>query len=363
MKIIFILFTLFIPLLSFTQVDSSGIFQAANINDGPYIFNKNDTFTVKWIENDILKEVSIDQSNQVAIRQLNLLCEFDDLAKPWNEKSDFDQSYRGVKKIVALSDLHGRYNAYINLLKANHVIDDNLNWKFGKGHLVVLGDIFDRGDKVTEILWHLFSLEKQAKKAGGMVHVLLGNHEMMVLNKDLRYINEKYKQTEALTKTPYDELFSVNSVLGKWLRSKPVTITINDIIFVHAGISTSLAQSNITLKQINQSFSDSIIGKDVQLIHKSRKLELLYGDIGPLWSRSYFNDTTFQEDNLDAILNFYDRKHIVVGHTPFKEFKRLFGNKIIGIDNGIMYDQPGGLLMIRKNRFYKGLVTGERIKM
>ena len=89
------------------------------------------------------------------------------------------------------------------------------------------------GDMVTEILWHLYSLEKQAARAGGMVHYILGNHELMVLDEDLRYINEKYKQVEAISGIKYSDLYSENSVLGKWLRSKPVMVTINNIIFVH----------------------------------------------------------------------------------------------------------------------------------
>ncbi|MCK7530014.1 MAG: hypothetical protein MZV63_02625 [Marinilabiliales bacterium] len=83
---------------------------------------------------------------------------------------------------------------------ANGIIDRNLNWKFGRGHLVYLGDAHDRGDMVTEILWHLFSLERQAAKAGGMVHFVLGNHELMVLDGDLRFINPKYRKVEAINR-------------------------------------------------------------------------------------------------------------------------------------------------------------------
>ncbi len=108
-----------------------------------------------------------------------------------------------MDSIGVITDIHGEYNIYIDLLKAAGIIDRNLNWKFGKGHLVVLGDIFDRGSMVNEVLWHLFGLEKQAEKAGGMVHVLLGNHEFLVLRKDLSFINEKYKEDEAISGIRY----------------------------------------------------------------------------------------------------------------------------------------------------------------
>jgi hypothetical protein len=364
MKKTIFLYLLLIPVLSFAQDSTSLSLQSVNINDGPYIFNVNDTLKVKWIENNVLKENYVNKKNWTATNRIfNLSCNFKDLKEIYSQKTNYNQDYYGVDSIFAISDVHGRYNTYIELLKANGVIDNELKWKFGKGHFVFLGDAFDRGEKVTEILWHLFSLEKQAQKAGGMVHVLLGNHEVMILNKDLRYIHEKYKKVELISGIKYYDLYSGNSVLGKWLRSMPVIISINDIIFVHAGISVELIKNNLTIDKINQVFSDSIIGKDIQSAGESGMIKLLNGDTGPLWYRGYFKDTTFNESNINSILGFYNKKFIVVGHTTYKEFKLLFNNKIIGIDNGIMYDQPGGVLIIKNKCFYKGLVTGSRIKL
>jgi hypothetical protein len=358
------LYLLLIPLVSFAQENTSISLQPGQVNDGPYIFNINDTLKVKWIENNVLKEYCVNKQNVTAINGVfNLSCNYEDLTKDYTQKNHFNQDFKGVDSIVAISDVHGRYNTYICLLKANGIIDNELNWKFGKGHFVFLGDAFDRGEMVTEILWHLFSLEKQARKAGGMVHVLIGNHEAMVLNKDLRYTHEKYKKVGLISGINYSDLYSGNSVMGKWLRSKPVIISINDIIFVHAGISAKLIQSNLTINKINRTFSDSIIGKDIQSACKSEMLKLLNGDNGPLWYRGYFKDTTFNENHLNSILSFYNKKYIVVGHTPFKEFKLLFDKKIVGIDNGIMYDQPGGVLIVKNKCFYKGLASGDRIKL
>ena len=93
-------------------------------------------------------------------KKFNLSCSYKDLADTYLLKSNFNQSYDNIDSISVISDIHGEYNRYINLLKALGIIDQNLNWKFGKGHLVVLGDTFDRGNMVTEILWHLFGFRK-----------------------------------------------------------------------------------------------------------------------------------------------------------------------------------------------------------
>ena len=60
--------------------------------------------------------------------------------------------------------------------------------------------------------------EIQAKKKGGFVHILLGNHEYMVFQNDLRYIHSKYHKTPFLLGIEYKELYGKNTVIGKWLR-------------------------------------------------------------------------------------------------------------------------------------------------
>ena len=334
------------------------------VNDGPYISFLNDTLKVLRIENSMVREEYPLPGERSGIGiSRNQSSDYLEMMKVFSHKPDYRQSFKRVDSIAVLSDVHGQYDIFLNQLMANGIIDSNLNWKFGRGHLVYLGDAHDRGDMVTEILWHLFSLERQAAKAGGMVHFVIGNHELMVLDGDLRFINPKYRKVESITGKIYSDLYSENTVLGKWLRDKPVMITINDIIFVHGGISPELVRRNLNIKQINQIFSDSIIGKDIWAAAENEKLDFLAGNDGPSWYRGYFTDPDFSESSLDSILVFYDKAHIVVGHTTHKELQALFNNKILGIDAGIMYGQPGVMLIYKEGSFYKGTISGKREKL
>jgi len=355
-------------LICLYNLNSSAVYQNEeyydSINDGPYVFYVNDSLKAKIIENSVLKEYYITAKNYPEIKTtVNLTCEYKELLSVYSEKADYLQKFNEVDSLIALSDVHGQFEKYTDILKANGVIDKDLNWKFGKGHMVFLGDAFDRGDKVTELLWHLFALEKQAEKAGGMVHVLLGNHEDMALSGDQRYMNKKYGKVEELTKTNYSDLYSGNSVLGKWLRNKPVMITINDILFVHAGISMDMLRMKLHVKQANKLYSGKILGKSIAPDDKNKKVELLAGDNGPIWYRGFFEDSTFSESRTDSILNFYGSKHIIVGHTTFKDIQVLYNTKIIGIDAGIGYDQPGKVFIYKKGTFYSGSIAGERTKL
>jgi hypothetical protein len=192
---------------------------------------------------------------------------------------------------------------------------------------------------------------------------MLGNHEFLVLSRELGYINEKYKEFEKISGLTYYDEFSERSVLGKWLRSKPVMITIDQIIFIHAGISTDLIRRYLTMEQINRRFSNHILGFDPASFRADEELCFLNSDSGPLWYRGYFSDTTFCESRIDSILNFYGKKHVVVGHTVNKGVNSLFNNKIIGVDTGIMLNPSPEMLIYKNGSFYRSTMTGERISL
>jgi hypothetical protein len=139
--------------------------------------------------------------------------------------------------ILVIADTHGEYEILVQMLQSQGVVDASLKWRFGRGHLVVLGDVFDRGPNHLEILWLLYELEAQAAKAGGGLHLVLGNHETMVLRGDLRYLNPKYVESaRILGVSAYSELFGPRTVLGQWLRARPVMLSIGDSLCLHGGV-------------------------------------------------------------------------------------------------------------------------------
>ena len=358
------LIIILLAILSFSSVCIADGPGPEQLNDGPYIFKVKDTFKVRWIENGIYRKENLKPDNFPEIKKkFKLLFDYNDLADTYNVKQEYRQIYSGGDSISVISDIHGEYGFYIDLLKGMGIIDKNLNWNFGTGHLVVLGDVFDRGDMVTEALWHLFGLEKQAARAGGKVHVLLGNHEFLVLGNELKYTSNKYSKVESLMLTGYSDLYSEESVLGRWLRSKPVMITIDDILFVHGGISIEMVRRKLNAEKSNQIFSEKIVGKDKKTVNEDEELKFLSNDNGPLWYRGYFDDSAFCELKMDSIQTYFAVKHIVVGHTQCDVINTLFGSKVLGIDTGVMNEVPSEMLLIKKGTYYRGLTSGDRIKL
>ncbi|MBR9796456.1 MAG: hypothetical protein GYB45_10410, partial [Gammaproteobacteria bacterium] len=103
--------------------------------------------------------------------------------------ASIQDDWQGVERIVAIGDIHGDYENYIAVLKNAGVVNRRGRWAAGKTHVVQVGDIPDRGPDTLKIIEHLQKLEKQAKKAGGRLHLLIGNHEHMNITGDLRYVH------------------------------------------------------------------------------------------------------------------------------------------------------------------------------
>ena len=90
--------------------------------------------------------------------------------------------------MVVVPDIHGAYPELTELLKASGVVNESLQWIAGETHLVSLGDLLDRGAESRKVMELLMRLQAEALNQGGRVHVVAGNHEIMNLVGDLRYV-------------------------------------------------------------------------------------------------------------------------------------------------------------------------------
>ena len=314
-----------------------------NFSDGPYVFISNN----KLIEKKIL-------NGKVTSKVLEPTL-YDTIFTP--QKS----IYKNVENIAALSDIHGQYDLAIEILKNNGIIDPNLDWNFGKGHLVIVGDVFDRGPKINEMLWLLYKLEIQAKEKGGRLHFLLGNHEYMVLHKDLRYVHDRYKIATKLLGLEYDELYSNQTIIGRWLRSKSTIIKINNSIFVHGGVSEEfIAENGIDLSNTNQIMRSSI-ERSKQEMKSTDFYKTYYGKKSLIWYRGYFYDNLVDAD-ISKILTQVNSGHIIVGHCSNEEVVQLYDHKIFGVDSSIKKGTYGELLFIKNKQFYRGTLDGKKVK-
>lgn len=260
-------------------------------------------------------------------------------------------------RIVALSDIHGQYDLMVRLLRANGVIDGKDRWRLGRDHLVVTGDVFDRGPRVTEAFWLLFQLQRQAAKAGGAVHFLLGNHETMVLYDDLRYVNPKYASVAEVLGRPYPSLYGSDSVLGGWLRTRPAMLRLGDTLFLHGGIAPENIELVQAMDATNAAYDRSLGAPKAQLKADPATARLYDGKTSPIWYRGYFNgQLTTQE--VGALVDKLGLARIVVGHTTIGEVASFHDGRVVAIDSGIKRGTSGQLLFIEGGKLSRGLLDG-----
>lgn len=274
-----------------------------------------------------------------------------------NEKPE----YGGVKKMLVISDIEGNFEALRKLLQGNRVIDENFNWTFGKDHVVFVGDFVDRGKMVTEVLWLVYSLEEKAKAAGGYVHYILGNHEIMNMSNDLNYVNERYLQHAALMNKPYMQLFGPDAEIGRWLATKNVAEKIGNVLFAHGGISTYINFLNISLKELNEITRPYYT--DTTYKYKDDRLNIIYSDLGPFWYRNYYKAPRASMEQIDSTLDNYRVKHISTGHTIIaKEISSVYGGKVYNTD---VHHAEGHseALLIDNGNFWRVNAAGEKFEI
>ncbi len=263
-----------------------------------------------------------------------------------------------AKKLLVLSDIEGEFAALRSLLLANKVIDKQYNWIFGKGHLVIAGDLFDRGDMVPECLWLFYKLEQEAKAAGGYFHTLLGNHEIMNLSGDLRYVHPKYLEQAKSSGMDYMQLYSKNTVLGNWLRSKNVVECIGDLLFMHAGMSTEVLALHLPIEKINAMCRPFY---DVKKALLPDSLKIFFEKESPFWYRGYFLEPRASMQVIDQTLKQYDCSKIIVGHTILdKNVAFYYQGKVLAVDVDEHSGHRAGALWTG-NKWYKIDDIGKRV--
>jgi Calcineurin-like phosphoesterase len=185
-----------------------------------------------------------------------------------------DYRFDGARRIVVIADVHGAYQELLSVLRETAVIDAGLHWRGGDTRLVSLGDLVDRGPGSREVLELFMRLESEARQAGGAVNVLLGNHEVMNLVGDLRYVVpadyaafagkedatlreqtwQRIREQEPAASRPefdarfpagyfaHQQAFSPAGRYGSWLLARPFLIVVNDSAFVHGGLSPMVVE-------------------------------------------------------------------------------------------------------------------------
>jgi hypothetical protein len=312
-------------------------------------------------------------------------------------------AWDNVGRVVVIGDLHGDYDKFLAMVRDAGLIDANGDWSGGAAHLVQLGDIPDRGDHSRRIIDHLMRLQPQAAKAGGHVHPLIGNHEAMNVEGDVRYVSPGeyaafvdrgsarkrdayYRRYQAaLRKTPpasglpaFDAAYRAQwdaehplgfvehrfawaptGAYGKWVTNNSALVRINDTLYMHAGIGPLFPAAD--RDTLNEAVRAALRGRPSPAFP-----DITTNQQGPLWYRGLaLNDEATEKANLEALLQRFGVARIVVGHTKRAPmvFPRFDGRLIVA-DIAV---PAGGVdpraYLVQENGALTAVHRGQRIPM
>lgn len=273
-------------------------------------------------------------------------------------------------RIIVIGDIHGDFKVLRDSLKLAELIDKDDNWIGGNTIVVQVGDQIDRcrykykacnsvGATVDDegndwvILKYMTELHNKASKSKGAVYSLVGNHELMNIDGDFRYVSheginefnkDEYKKDENFiadykrkhpTKDPKDAtgddvrrwMFSPGNPISNFLAcTRKVALIIGSNLFVHGGILPKIAKKyRIEINSENPDKKELPINKILTLylltkITHSKYKDILhssdYKDI--LWTRDFSKATNKKKCDhlLNPLKEIYNVNNIYVGHTP-----------------------------------------------
>ncbi len=280
-------------------------------------------------------------------------------------------------KLVVIGDLHGAFEALQAILRGVGLVDGRQRWVGGTSHLVQIGDLFNRFDGGRACFEHLLGLREEARRCGGEVTLLLGNHEVLIAEGNEAYCTageylsfatsreraawprrvsrawsrffqratphkiipplsprlEAWMAENAPGKEELRRAFGPRGRIGRELRRFPIAVRVGEVAVVHAGLPARWARRGVAgLNRSAVAGWAALDGKDLSGFRRSA----LGDPKGPLWNRRLATSNgRAVAKSLEATLSHLGAKRLVIGHTPTRQLHQ---------------GEPGKIVMRFKNR-------------
>ncbi len=251
--------------------------------------------------------------------------------------------YPAAQRVIAIGDVHGDMLATVAALRIGKLIDDENRWIGGESVLVQTGDVLDRGNDEQRIVDLLLSLGEQAKAAGGAVHMLNGNHELMNAAGDFRYVTPGgftdfedvvglNTNDPRLSRLPAGQraraaAWLPGGVYAKKVARHPIAVVVGDTVFAHGGVTPKYAAD---LDRVNSEITAWLLGSSNIGIRHVQATD------SPVWSR-HFSDEPDAGDckMLAESLAILSAKRMVVGHTVQPRIRPACDKRVWRVDVGM----------------------------
>lgn len=277
-----------------------------------------------------------------------------------------------VNRIIAIGDVHGDMKLIIDSLEISNIIKKtnndrdiisvkldgktyNYEWIGKKTVVVQVGDqndscrskngscdhvIKDTADDI-KILNFYTNLNMLAKKDGGAVYSLIGNHEIMNVEGNFSYTSNENKEIFKNYMDPYtgqkfsnalearSHAFKQGNEYANFIGcTRQSVLIIGDFMFIHAGVEKEFLQNfrgRHNLYKLNKLVRNWLLNTLSKVDENNYQMNKLLDEASysPFWTRIMGNlpphlsyKSNECQQYLAPILNSYKIKGLVIGHTP-----------------------------------------------
>ncbi len=211
-----------------------------------------------------------------------------------------------------VGDVHGHLAELVHALHDTGLLDAEGNWAGGNSELWFLGDFVDRGPDGVGVIELVMTLSRQAAEAGGAVHALVGNHEILLLGMR-RFGDEQVPGSQG--PRSFARSWLINGGLRSdqdrltdehvaWLTNCPVLAVVDDHLLMHSD-TTAYLEWGGTVEEINDAVRAVLASDDLsEWWEVWRRMTTRYAFRGPHGS-----------DTVDHVLEALGGSRVVHGHS------------------------------------------------
>lgn len=254
-----------------------------------------------------------------------------------------------VPRILCIGDVHGDLSRLIDILKTTKIIDHNMSWIAEPINTIVvqMGDQLDSMSRGTTKIWEVVpdievikfmeNLDRIARKNGGRVISILGNHELMNIMGDYSYVSQKSMDLSGgVVKREF--MFRNGGYLAQLLSKRNIIVKIGPITFCHGGIlphHLDLVGDNCSI--INRVAQKYLRAEKLSIYEEIVFYQTIAGDESILWTRKYFElMASGNQEELEKLIKEVNQRlgtvSIVVGHNTVNNITPSVGGALWLVD-------------------------------
>ena len=252
----------------------------------------------------------------------------------------------GRGRVVAIGDIHADLGALRTALRTAGAINARDEWVGGALTVVQLGDLIGRSDEEKQVLDFVFDLQRRARQAGGMVHALIGNHEVFGGRLDNQAVGPnpfpawetvpglRLDDPRLRHLPPYARARGAALMPGgpyaRQIAELPVVLKLGQTVFVHGGVVPRWARYGID--RINREVRDWLMG----LTAEPDSAQGVDDGDRVMWTRQFSANVTSADCALlEQSLKLLGARRMIVAHTVHAEITARCDGRVWAVDVGM----------------------------